>query len=93
MSYLDDLMLNSVSTERRTYFYRFIDEDVWYRYVANHEIEWEFWETCDEAVELMPDGTGRYVRCKQHPIKESCFSKLPDTMMIIALSAATVKSI
>lgn len=90
MSYLDDLALHSVSTERRTYFYRMTEENLWFRHVSHHELDWNFWRDYEEVVELMPDRTGKYRRCKKYPMKENIFSKLPETMTMIALQAHTI---
>lgn len=94
MSYLDDLALHSVSTERHTYFLRINEEDnVWHRVVTKNEIVWEYLKPYAEVVELMSDGTGKYRRCKKYPMKENVFSKLPETMTMIALQAHTVETI
>lgn len=77
-----------MSTEPKTYFFRQKEEDqIWFRVVVKLEVPWHLWTPFAEVVELMPDGTGLYVRCKKLPMKEMCFRKLPSDMIMIALQA------
>jgi hypothetical protein len=75
---------------KKTYFYRVNKEDIWYR--AEFAEDTVNWHGCDleEVVELQPDGSGKYKRCREMPIKEDCFYKIPETMTMIALKASPV---
>jgi hypothetical protein len=74
----------------KTYFYRIGKDDTWFRVTIDGEIDWNRWISCEEAVELLPDGSGMYRRCKEMPMKEDFFLKLPETMTMIALKSQTV---
>ena len=75
----------------KTYFYRMETDDNWYRLTINREVDWNLFLDCEEAVELRPNGAGKYKRCKAMPMKEDCFYKLPETMTMIALQAISYK--
>lgn len=74
----------------KTYFFRLKGSNVWLRTEIDKEIDWNRWITCEEAIELQPDGTGKYKRCAEMPMKEDWFYKIPDNMLMIALKAETV---
>ncbi len=73
----------------KTYFYRVAKEDIWYRAELDETVDWR---GCDieEALELQPDGSGKYKRCREMPMKEDWFFKFPEDMSLIALKATTV---
>lgn len=75
----------------KTYFFRLVGSDTWLRTTLNKEIDWARWVTCEEAVELQPDGSGKYKRCADLPLKEDRFYKLPETMIMIALEAEAIE--
>lgn len=74
----------------KTYFYRVNKEDIWYRAELGGDPLWHD-TTLEEVVELQPNGTGKYKRCREMPVKEDWFFKLPEDMIIIALKAIPVK--
>jgi hypothetical protein len=89
MSYLDDAALHALA-DKRVYFFRISEHDIWFRMVRAEQLDLDGWEDYEEVVELQSDGTGRYVRCKKMPMKEGWFYKLRDEMMMIALRAQNV---
>lgn len=71
----------------KTYFFRTEqDDNTWYR-LDSDDLDWNFWFDYAEVVELQSDGCGKYIRCKEMPIKEDTFYKIPETMSMIALQA------
>jgi len=73
----------------KTYFYRFSKDGNWYRAELKCEVNWHS-TIMTEVVELQPDGSGKYKRCKEMPIKEERFYKFPEDMTMIALKAKLV---